>query len=1029
MIKRFVTRPLFTFSLYMVLLLIGIYSYMNLPLDLFPNISIPTLTIITPYPGASPDVIEMTVTKVIEDSVATVNNIDNITSDSLQDVSIITIKFNWGANIDTAASDVRDKLDLVKGTLPDDVMPSTVNKFDISQIPVLTIGITAKESYKTLYHLADKTISNDLKRVDGVGAVLLAGGLQRQINVDIDRERLKSYNISLNQVNAAIQGGNLELPAGTIKSGALEYSIRLPGEYPEVSQIPKLIVGSYLGKDVYLSDIAVVTDDFADPDSIVEVNKKQGLTMMIQKQSGSNSVQVAEGVKEELEKMKATLPPDIEITYISDTSEYIKRSVSDLTSTLFWALLFIFLTVLFFLRNVVGAIIIAAAMPVSMLAAFIFMYLTGATINLISLASIVISIGIVVDDATVVIENIFRHRDQKKEPPKEGSIFGAGEMSSAVLASTTTNLVIFIPLLLVQGFIAIFFNQLSLITIIIIAMSFVTSMSLTPMLASLFLKIHEKKEGNKNALEKFYDWSEARFDALENFYQNVLIWALSHRRMVITGGVLLFVSSMPVFLFTGTEFFPTFDNGQLTANIAMPAGTRIEETYKFMSKLEDRVMKEVKEVIFVEPISGTTSQMSSSKSGHNFGQLYVKVLPIEQRKRSADDIQMQISNIAQSIPGLKSIDFKQSGANSIASSGRPIQVEIYCDDFNISDPIAEKIKEMITPIKGVVQPEISRDKSSPEYELNVDRQKAADLGLSVAEIAMAARGYMYGTKVTKYREGGDQYDIFSRLRLSDRQSYEDIRDCVITTRLGKNIALANVSSIDLGGAPQLIERKNQQRYIIVDADNYGRSTGEITDDIAKQLKKMVLPSGVLTKIAGNTEEMQKSFNSLFIALILGICLIYLVMVAQFESLIDPFIIMFAIPFGVVGLIWALFLTGRPFGVMPFVGIILVTGIAVKNSIVFVDYTNILRKRGLELKEALLQAGKSRLRPILMTSSCTLLGFLPIIMGRGEGSAMWKNMAIGVSGGLLVSLTVTLVFVPTLYYIIETRFRRKKSTEM
>ncbi len=1024
MIKNFVTKPLFTLSIYIIFVILGLYSFSRLPLDFLPNISLPTLTVITPYPGASPDDIETTVSKVIEDAVATVPNIDKISSDSIENLSTVTITFKWGSDIDAAAADVRDKIGLISSKLPKDVTAPTIYKFDTSQIPVLVLGISADKSYKELYHIADKTISTALKKIQGVGTVIISGGLERQINVEIDKNRLEAYHLSVSQVNMALASANLSLPAGSMKSGELEYGIRVPGEFSDTDQIANTVIGSFNGKEVYLSDVAEVNDDFKDPESITEVNSKPGIMLMVQKQSGANTVQVADSVRKELAALKGELPSDFEISYVQDLSESINNSISELTNTLYWALLFVFLTVLFFLRNVRGALIIGLAMPFSMIAAFVYMFLAGASINIISLASIIISVGVVVDDAIVVLENIYRHKDKKNEPPRESAIYGTGEVSGAVLASTTTTLVIFIPLLLVQGFVGIFFNQLSIVSIVIISMSFITSMSLTPMLSSKLLNVNKKEQLGSDFFKNVYDKSEKWFETMENAYKNSLAWAIDNRIKVMIGCSLMFFLSLPLFMFTGSEFFPELDSGLLTGNISLPSGTRLEETSKVMEKLQYRVKQEVPELEFILVTAGTASRMSfSTKSGPNYGKIYVKLVPLDKRKRGIKEIQKQISDIAASIPGLKSIDFGASGANQMAGSGRPITLEIYGTDFDKMDLVAQDLKDRIENIPGLTDPLVSREKSNPEYSLKVDREKAAALGLTMYDVALAARSYLYGTTATKYREDGDEYDIFVRLGEGNRKKLEDIKSVYVTTKTGANVSLGNLVSVELRNAPQVIQRKNQQRLIIVDADFFGRSLGDVMGDVNKIIARMNIPDGITIKVAGNSQQMAESFRSLFLSLLLGIALIYLVMVAQFESFREPFIIMFAIPFAIVGVVWSLFLTGYPFGVMSFIGLILVTGIAVKNSIVLVDFINILRARGYELREAILESGRTRLRPILMTSATTGLGLLPIILGSGEGSGFWKNMAIAVLGGLIVSATISLIFVPALYYIFENRKKK------
>ncbi|HTY14069.1 MAG TPA: efflux RND transporter permease subunit [Candidatus Omnitrophota bacterium] len=1024
MLSTFVKRPLFTLSIFSVVLLIGLFSLGRLPLDFLPNIEIPSLTIITSYPGASAEDIETTITKVIEDGVATVPNVDKITSTSAENLSTVTLQFKWGTKLDAASADVRDKMDQIRGKLPKDINLPIIYKFDTSQIPVLTFGISSDQSYNQLYELADKKISPALKRVAGVGTVSISGGLVRQINVDIDRHKLEAYHLSIGQVNLALQTANLNMPAGSLKSGALEYGIRVPGEFSKVDEIGRTIIGSFNGKDIFLSDVGTVVDSYKEQDNLTEVDGKPGVTIQVQKQSGANTVQVVSDIRKEINKIVPDLPADIKFTFVSDTSESIVRQIGELGRTLGWSFLFVMLTVLFFLRNVRGSIIVSLAMPFSILAAFIYMFFAGASVNIISLASIIISIGVVVDDAIVVLENIYRHREKKGEGADDASVNGAGEVSGAVLASTTTNLVIFIPMLLVSGFIGIFFSQLASITIVVIAMSFVTAMSLTPMLCSKLLEIKKSEDGKETMFNRFYKSSEDLFAAVENAYRRTLDWALNNRRMVVFSLSALFFLSLALFAFTGTEFFPEQDTGLVSATVTMPSGTRWDQTAVAMKEIEHAVQKNVPETEFVMVQAGGGAQMSFGKTGPNIGKIYLKIVPLDKRKRDLTQIQRAVADIIWAVPGVKSVDFSASGANQLAGGGKPVTVELYGSNFDDIDQAVAKLFPQMEKIQGLVDPSVSREKSNPEYALSVDRDKAAALGLSMYDIAMAARGSIYGTIASEYREGGDQYDIFTRFNEGDRHSVDDIKNVYVTNRLGENVTLGNISDVELRNGPQEIEHKNQQRTVRIEADTFGRPLGDVIGDVQKVINNTLLPNNVTVKIAGSAEQIQESFRSLTFALLLGLALIYLVMVAQFESLIDPFVIMFAVPFALTGVIWALFLTGSSFGVMAFIGLILVAGVAVKNSIVLVDYINILRHRGTELKEAVLEAGRTRLRPILMTSATAILALFPIVISRGEGSGFWKPMAISVIGGLLVSATISLVFVPTVYFIIESRMERK-----
>lgn len=1032
MIKFFVERPLFTASAFIILAVIGLFSYSNLALDLLPDMSLPSISIITVYSGASAEDIETTVTKYIEDAVSTAPNLDKITSNSAENMSTVTVSFKWGTNLDAATSDIRDKLDLIKSKLPDNIQNPTIYKFDMSMIPVLQLGITADKSYDDLYQIADKKIGQVIKHIQGVGSIGITGGKQRQINVDIDRNRLDAYKLPLSQVIGMLQASNITVPAGSLKVGGLQYSVRIPAEYKSIKEISDTIVGSYMGADIYLRDIAQVSDSFVEPDNIVKVNGVPGVMMTIQKQSGANTVNVSRDVQKQLVSIFKDLPSDVKYTIISDTAESIGRSIDNLRETLLWGLVFVILTVFFYLRNFRGSLIISMAIPFSLLAAFIYLYLTNGSINIVSLAAIVIAIGMVVDDAIVVLEKIYTHRDQKDEPLKEASIFGTGEVSGAVLASTTTNLVVFVPVVMISGFVAIFFKQLSFTIMIVMGMSYIVSMSLTPMLSSRFLEVRKNGDAKgKGPLQTFYRRSEGIFNQVEDGYHRLLGWALGHRRTVIYVALAIFFLSLPIYPFLGSEFFPSQDSSQISAYVQMPIGTRWEETTKAMEKIEKLVKQNVPEAQY-EMITAGSSQNNAmmtffgAKSGSNYGRLLIKLVHKEKRKRSTDQIQRFLADKITRIPGIKSVDFTSTNsANTLLGGGKPVSVEIYGFSIEDTGAVAQQLQEKMSKVPGIVDLTVSREKSNPEVWFEVDREKASALGLSMAEVASNLRNNLYGNATTKYRDAGDEYDIFLRLREENRRTLDDLKSIFVTNRFGKNIALSNIANIEYKNGPLSIERKNQERLVKVEANTFNRSVGDINGDVQRIISKMALPNGVSIKMAGSAEQMKESFGQLGQALFIGIILIYLVMVAQFESLINPFIIMFSIPFALVGVIWALFIFGIPFGLMAFIGVIMVVGIVVKNAIVLIDYINILRARGLSLMDAIQSGGRSRLRPILMTSSATLLGILPIILNQGEGAEFWKPLGFALFGGLLISTMVTLIFVPVMYSIFEERMKKRE----
>lgn len=1029
MIRFFVNRPFFTVVIFIFFFILGGISYFSLPLDFLPTIDLPAVTIITTYPGANAQDVEMMVTKVIEDSVSTAANIDRIESNSQENMSLITIYFNWGIDLDNATNDVRDKLDLVRKTLPKDIDPPTIVKFDISSVPVLVLGISANESAPDLYHIVDKDISDDLKRINGVGSCSIIGGRERQIKVDLDRDAYQSRGIPISQIISMLQASNLNMPAGILKTGTLGFSLRTPGEYASVDEVGDTVVGSYQNNPVYLKDVAKVWADYEDNDCATRVDGKPGLSLSIQKQSGTNTLNVINGIYNKLEEIKKDLPPDIKIVPVQDSSENVYMSVNNLYETLFYAFLFVIIVILFFLRKLTSSLIVTLSIPCSLVVAFIYLAATGASLNIISLSSLAIALGLVVDDAIVVIDNISRHQEERGEAPKESAIFGPGEVASAVMSSTITNMAIFVPMGLVQGFVAIFFGQLSFTIVVVLLASLFTAMALTPMLCSRFLVLKKETGPQNKVLAMIEGW----FVALEEGYRSILDWALRHRAAVIIIGALVFLCSLPLFIVVPKDLFPTTDLGSIQMNVQMPVGTHWTETAKVAEKVEKLIKDNVPELRYMLTRAGVDTSSNSigaafggMKTGPNIAFVQLRLVPVTERKRSTEQIQNLITKkILAEIPGVELIDIKAGGINAAMGINKPLSVEIYGDDFEETDKLAKQISDETKKVKGAVNVTISRDTGNPEYWVEVDRDKAALAGITVSDVAQTMRNNVYGYAATKFRSQGDEYDIFVRLQENLRQNLEDVNSLDVVSRVtGRTVPLPSIAAIEKRLGPLNVQRKNQGRVNKVEANLYQVPLSDVVSAVKKSVSKMTIPGNISIKYGGAEEQMGKTFASLGLMLLLGIILVYLVMVAQFESAVDPLIIMMSIPFGICGVIWALMLTRTSFDVMAFAGLIMVVGIVVKNAIVLVNYTNIMRARGLELFEAVKVSGKSRLRPVLMTATVAILALIPMAIVHGEGGEMWAPLGRAVIGGLLVSTIVTLVFVPVLYSLVEEKFRRK-----
>ena len=1026
-----VNRPVMTLMIFLGILLLGIIAYTQLQIDIMPKIEVPTIGIITSYPGASAEDVEKLVTKVIEPNVAAISNVTDVISKSQENVSSIILKFNWGTNLDEAANDVRQGVDFSKRLLPDDAEDPTIMKFDLSQMPVYFIGLNADESYDDLYDIADDKICDALKRLPGVAAAFPMGGERREIKIDIDRDRLKAYSISLDQVIAVLSAENISMPAGDLKVGSTDFIIRTPGEFENVEKINNVVVGSFRGSPIHIRDIAEVKDSFKDIERRVRVNKKPAVLVLVQKQSNANTVEVAGRIKKELREIKKILPPDIKMYTVMDSSEFIKKAIFNLGTTIAWAILFVVLVVFIFLRDLRGSFIVGITIPFSLVLALIFLYLGNFTINMMSLSALAIAIGMVVDNAIVIFENIYYHRLNLGESARESSIFGTSEVGLAVTASTATTVAIFVPVIFIPGITGVIFKELAYAAMIVLAGSLICALSLTPMISSRMALVPVRKE-KKSKWDKFRDKSDIYFRRLEKGYQSVLGWALNHRKTVLITGLAIFALSLGMIKGIGTEFIPASDQGEIYGTVELPVGTRIEVTDSVMAQIEDILAEKVPELMIYYARCGLSETgggaMVGRKEDVHIINIGGKLVPKKDRKRSDRDIGNELSKEVRELPGVSSVDFTPPDFFTQMTSGgeKPVSIEIYGEDLEQTERFANELKQRIAGIKGLVDLTVSRKPGKPEIWVEIDREKASMLGLNTYLIANTLRSKFAGTKASLYRERGKEYDITVKLRPEDRASLTDLLNTSVTSPVtGAKVPLRAIATLKKATGPMTLERKNQERVVYVGGGIYGRPLGNVINDIKNVLAGMEIPQGIDVKFGGTAKDQASSFKYLFLALILGIILVYMVMASQFESLVDPFVIMFAVPFAISGVIWALLITGKTLSMTSFVGMIMLVGIVVNNGIVLVDFINILRARGLEVKEAILTAGARRLRPVLMTSLTTILALIPLAARRGEGSEVWSPLAVAVIGGLLVSLTITLIFVPTLYSIVEERLKGKR----
>jgi HAE1 family hydrophobic/amphiphilic exporter-1 len=1025
-----VRNPVTTLMVFLGVIIVGLVCLWQLPVDLFPEMDLPVISVLTVYEGAAPEDVEEKITKPLERFLSTVPDLKHITSKSREGMSIISLSFEWGTNLDTRSNEVRDSVGLAKMFLPDEIEDPRVLKLDISRFPILVYGVTARENYPNLEKILEDEVVDPLKRLPGVGSAAFQTPLYRQVNVELDRERLAAYQLTPLDVVQAILRENEDTPAGNVKMGLTDYLIRVPGEFAEVKPMEHIVIATRNGSVVRLSDVGTVKDDFEEIKKHITINGDPGAVILVQKQSDANTVEVAQAVKEKMEEFKKRLPPDVSIVNLMDGSEDIVRSIQDLTRTLIIGGALAILVVLIFLRQSRATLVIALTIPFSLILSIILIFFLDYTINMMTLFGMIISIGMIVDNAIVILENITRHREEG-ERPREGAIYGAAEVSMAIIASTLTTICIFFPIIFVKGVIKIIFTTFAVVVIVVLMGSLFTALTMTPMLSSTLMRKLNLDRLKRNLV---YRIMEKSLDAITDFYGGLLRWSIHHRGLVILGALLIFVSTLFLVPKLGSEFMPEEDKAMLQGTLFMPVGTRVEETARVLETINKMILEEIpeKERIALYTRCGiSTRDMGSlfGEEGSHIGVFGAKLVPRVERSRDFKEIARVLRKRIDAMQGTLGFEkFRLEGGDPMAGlilgGERPLTVNIIGDDMELTDRIAAKIKQIARNTPGTVDIAVSREKGRPELQVNVDRAKASSIGLNVSDVGDLIRASFYGREAGKYRVKGDEYDIFVRLRLEDRATPRDVLSVPLRLPNGKAIRADNVANVSMEYGPVEIERKDQGRIVNVTGSVEKRSLGEVVGDIESEIAKMDIPSGVEVIMAGQTTEQRESFFWLTLSLIVGIILVYMVMASQFESLIDPFVVMFSVPFAFTGAIWAVFLGGHHMSIIIFVGLLMLIGVVVNNAIVLVDYINILRARGLNLHEAVEKAGRTRLRPVLMTAFTTIVALIPMAFGKGQAAEIWNPLGLTVLGGLLVSTLVTLVLVPTIYTIFESSIKRK-----
>ena len=1036
--KSAIEKPVTTALIFVAVIVIGLFSLSRLPIDQFPEMDPPYITVMTTYAGASASEIETNVTKLIENSLTSVDGLKELTSSSRDNMSVVSLELEWGTDRDEAANDVRSFIDMVKSNLPDGCSSPVMFKLNSSLMPIIQYSVMARESYPGLEKILNDEVVPQLNRIDGIGSVSVSGAPDRYVYIDIDQAKLDAYSLTLEQVANAVSVNNLNLSSGTVKMDRQQYQMQVRGEYQQSSDIADIVVSTTVtGQKVFVRDLAQVRDTIKDLSLDEKVDSKEAVRLMVAKKSGSNTVQVCKDVRKELARIEKTLPSDVQIKMIYDSSEEIENAIGSLEESILYALLFVVLVVFFFLGKWRATLIIGITIPIALIVAFVYLLLTDSSLNIISLSALTVAIGMVVDDAIVVLENITKHIDRGSSP-HEAAIYATNEVWTSVIATTLVIAAVFIPLTMLTGLAGILFKELGWIVTIVVSTSTLVAISLIPMLCSKLLKAREARIDEQGRLiegkEKkgWYDRIVVGFlDKVDKAYANLLRWCLTHKLVTILIAIAFFVVSMLPMVMgkIGTEFMPSSDNGRLSATIELQRGTRIEETVKTARILEERFRELVPEIQRISTSAGSNDESSigalfSSTTNYKISMTVVCNKKYE-RTRSIEAIGEVLRAELARYPEI--IEYQVNAAGGMGGGGRStVDVEIYGYDFDETNLYAEEIRQAIVDnVPGARNVRVSRDKDRPELKVTIDKEKAAIHGLNTATVSQYIRNRVTGFTAGFLKEDGDEYDIVVRLKEEDRNSITDIQDLTIPTATGARIKLSEIATIEEYWAPQTIDRKSRQRYVRVISMPYGTSLGELATAIQAQVDQHPHPAGISVVLAGDFDDQQKTFKDIFSLLLLIILLVYIVMASQFESIGKPAVILLSIPFGLSGVVLALWITGPSLDMIGALGVVMLVGIVVKNGIVLVDYINLMRDRGHSLNEAIALSGASRLRPVLMTAFTTLLGMLPMALSGGEGSEMWHPLGIVVIGGLLVSTFVTLIIVPVVYGLISRHGERDK----
>ena len=1023
-----VRKPISTALIFIAVIVFGIFSAGKLGVDQFPDIEVPYISVITMYPGGNAEDIETNITRVLEDQLNSVDNLDKITSKSSDNVSIVSLEFEYGCDMTEAANDVRDVVSRSQSLLPDNVEYPTVMKFSSSMMPIMMLSITAEESYAALAKILDDRMVNELNRINGIGSVAVIGAREREVQVNVDPKKLEAYGLTVESLGGIIAAENINIPAGTLDLGNQTFNLKSDLEFDDSRELRDIVISNIGGRTVKLTDVAEIRDTLEKATMDERINGRQGVRVIVQKQTGANTVQIIEDVQAKLEEIIPTLPPDCKVETIFESSREINDAINSLAETIMFAFIFVILVVMIFLGRWRATFIICLTIPISLICAFIYLYASGSTLNIISLSALSIAIGMVVDDAIVVLENITTHIERGSKP-KEAAIYATNEVWLSVIATTLVVVAVFMPLTMLPGMSGIMFRELGWIVTIVVCVSTTAAITLTPMMSAYMLKL-DGGEHTYKGIGIVYKPIDKALRWLDRVYESSLRFIVRWKKTTILVLMGIFAVSLMLIRQVPTEFFPPSDNARITMMIKMPQNVHVDYTTKIARQVDSIIAEKYPYIFMVSTSAGKSSSDNAfaamQTTGSHIINYNMRMPRLSDMDRPtifeiADDLRKDLA----AIPEIREFTVTPGGQGGGMGGASTVDVKVFGHNMDNAMATAKDLQKRLSELSTMRDVQLSREDLQPEYNVIFDREKLAYFGMNSATAAQFIRNRIYGYECSKYREDGDEYDIVVRYDEPFRESIEEVENIILYSATGRPVRLKEVAEVKETFSSPEIERENRQRIVTVKGMvGANVALGDAVTEVNAILADYETPSGITLELGGSIEDQGEAFGDIGALLVLIIILVYIVMATQFESLLYPFIIMFTLPFAMSGVFIALWLTSTPLSIIALIGAIMLVGIVTKNGIVMVDYMNLLVERGMPVGDAVIAGGKSRLRPVLMTSLTTILGMVPMAMGIGEGAELWQPMGISVVGGLLMSTLLTLFIVPALYAMLEGRKERK-----